>query len=389
MMGAIREIIVSIYLFLFKMLFRICKLFPLQKKVTFIISYGENLFYIHEEMKRQQVEDKIVVLYKSTCKYDVGKYSGRKYRFESMRMYDTVLSTYHLATSRYVLVDNYFGFLSAVEFKHEVQCIQVWHAAGAIKKFGAEMPSVKERTRRAQERFLKVYKQFHKIVVGSDSLADIYKQAFQLSEENMIRTGIPRTDLFFQLDQQQEIIRKLRIQNEKLREKKVILYAPTFREHELTNAHIELDIGALYENLKDEYILLLRLHPAVKKTVNIQEKYQEFMYDYSTYPNINDLLLITDILITDYSSIPFEFSLLRRPMIFYPYDLEMYVKERDFWFEYESLVPGYIAHNAQDMIRYIKKGDFDLGKIDSFARKWNQYSKGDASKQLVKQLFSE
>ncbi|WP_410984917.1 CDP-glycerol glycerophosphotransferase family protein [Bacillus cereus] len=389
MMGAIREIVVSIYLFLFKTLFHICKLFPLQKKVTFIISYGENLFYIHEEMKRQQVEDKIVVLYTSTCKYDVGKYSGRKYRFESMRMYDTVLSTYHLATSRYVLVDNYFGFLSAVEFKHEVQCIQVWHAAGAIKKFGVETPSVKGRTKRAQERFLKVYEKFHKIVVGSDLLANIYKQAFQLSEENIVRTGIPRTDLFFHLDRQQEIVMKLRMQNKKIGEKKVILYAPTFREHELKNAHIELDMDALYKNLRDEYILLLRLHPAVKKHVKIHKKYHEFMYDYSSYPNINDLLLITDILITDYSSIPFEFSLLRRPMIFYPYDLEIYVKERDFWFDYESIVPGSIAYDTEEIIRYIKQGDFDLSKIDAFARKWNQYSKGNASEQLVKQLFSE
>lgn len=387
MVEAIREIVVSIYLFLFKTLFNIFKIFPLREKVTFIISYGENLFYVHEEMKKQEVQDEVIVLYKSTCKYDLNKYSGKKYRFESLSIHDTIISTYHLATSRHVLLDNYFGFLSAVEFKKDVQCTQLWHAAGAIKKFGVEMPSIKERTKRAQERFLKVYNKFNKIVVGSDLLADIYKQAFHLSEENIVRTGIPRTDLFFQADRQQEVIATLKSQNEMIGAKKVILYAPTFREHGLMNARIELDIQNLYETLHDEYILILRLHPAVRKSMEISEKYQNFVYDYSSHPNINELLLVTDILITDYSSIPFEFSLLRRPMIFYPYDLEMYVKERDFWFEYESLVPGYIAKNEKDMIRYIKQGDFDLERVDHFARQWNQYSKGDASKQIVNLLF--
>ncbi|WP_240515051.1 CDP-glycerol glycerophosphotransferase family protein [Bacillus cereus] len=389
MMEAIREIVVFIYLLIFKTLFNICKIFPLQRKVTFIISYGEHLFHVQEEMVKQRVQDEVVVLYKSTCKYDLDKYSGKKYRFESLSIRDTILSTYHLATSKHVLLDNYFGFLSAVHFKKEVQCTQLWHAAGAIKKFGGEMPSIKVRTKRAQARFLKVYNKFNKIVVGSDLLADIYKQAFQLSEENIVRTGIPRTDLFFQLDRQQEVIVNLKGQNEMIGEKKVILYAPTFREQGLMNAHIELDIDNLYKNLRDEYILILRLHPAVRRGVEISGKYQGFAYDYSSHPNINELLLITDILITDYSSIPFEFSLLRRPMIFYPYDLEMYVKERDFWFEYESLVPGYIAKNESDIIRYIKQGDFDLERVDTFARNWNQYSNGDASKQLVNLLFSE
>ncbi|MGI2849393.1 CDP-glycerol glycerophosphotransferase family protein [Bacillus cytotoxicus] len=382
-----REMAIFVYLHCFKIIFNICKLFPLQKKVVFIVSYGENILYMYEEMKRQQIADKIVVLYKHTCKYDFNQCNVKKYFFESFSIYDTILSIYHLATARNILLDNYFGSLSAVEFKQEVQCVQLWHAAGAIKKFGIEMPLVKKRSQKAQERFLKVYQKFHKIVVGSESLAEIYKQAFCLTEKNIVRTGIPRTDLFFQRDRQQEIILKLRKTNRKIGEKKVILYAPTFREHELINIHIELDIQALYENLRDEYILLIRLHPAVKGRLDILGKYHEFIYDYSDYPDVNDLLIVTDILITDYSSIPFEFSLLRRPMIFFPYDLGVYKKERNFWFEYESFVPGKIAYDVDEIIYYIKKGEFDLEKIEDFSKKWNQYSKGDASKQLVKHLF--
>lgn len=389
MMEAMREIVIFIYLLIFKILFNICKFFPLKRKVTFVISYGENLFHLQEEMIKQRVQDEIVVLYKSTCKYDLDKYNVKKYRFESLSIRDTILSTYHLATSKHVLLDNYFGCLSAVHFKEGVQCTQLWHAAGAIKKFGVEMSSVKVRTKRAQARFLKVYNKFNKIVVGSDLLADIYKQAFQLSEENIVRTGIPRTDLFFQLDKQNEVIVDLKSQNDMIGKKKVILYAPTFREQGLMDSHIELDIDNLYENLHDEYILILRLHPAIRRKMEISDKYKEFAYDYSSHPNINELLLITDILITDYSSIPFEFSLLRKPMIFYPYDLEMYVKERDFWFEYESLVPGYIAKDESDIIRYIRQEDYDLERVDIFAKHWNQYSNGDASKQLVNLLFSE
>ncbi len=93
------------------------------------------------------------------------------------------------------------------------------------------------------------------------------------------------------------------------------------------------------------------------------------------YPNINDLFLVTDILITDYSSIPYEFCLLKKPMVFYPYDLEEYKKQRGIIGEYDSLVPGPVVYSTKELVSIINNNEFDLSKVEEFSLKWNQYSK--------------
>src|SRR5699024_10134934 len=112
------------------------------------------------------------------------------------------------------------------------------------------------------------------------------------------------------------------------KEKKVILYAPTYRDNELDMKSVQLDLKKMYKSLKYDYVLILKLHPAVNGT--FENKYPGFVYNLSSYPNINHLLVISDLLVTDYSSIPVEFSLLNKPMIFYAYDLDDYAASTGF-----------------------------------------------------------
>ncbi|MGH0829224.1 MULTISPECIES: CDP-glycerol glycerophosphotransferase family protein [Bacillus] len=383
-----REIIVEAYLILFTILHNIMKIFPIKRKVTFIMSYGENLIFIYDEMKRQKIDYNVVFLYKPTCKYEVDSYSDVKsYKFETKNIFHTIKSVYHLSTSKYVVIDNYFGSLAKVNFKKGVQCIQIWHAAGAIKKFGVLAPSFNKRSLRAQKRFFDVYKNFHKIVVGSDALANIYKDAFVLSDDRILKTGIPRTDLFFYEQRKQENKENILLINPSLKGKKIILYAPTFRDKELVDFDLHLDIDMMYKALKDEYIILIKLHPAVRNKLNHQDKYKDFVYDYSLYPNINDLFLVTDILITDYSSVPFEFCLLNKPMVFFPYDLKKYAKKRGIIGDYKRNVPGPVVYNTNELIDVITKGSFDTEVLTEFKLKWNQYSQGNSSEKLVNYLF--
>ncbi|EPC8420635.1 CDP-glycerol glycerophosphotransferase family protein [Bacillus wiedmannii] len=383
-----REIIVEAYLILFTILHNIMKIFPIKRKVTFIMSYGENLIFIYDEMKRQKIDYNVVFLYKPTCKYEVDSYSDVKsYKFETKNIFHTIKSVYHLSTSKYVVIDNYFGSLAKVNFKKGVQCIQIWHAAGAIKKFGVLAPSFNKRSLRAQKRFFDVYKNFHKIVVGSDALANIYKDAFVLSDDRILKTGIPRTDLFFYEQRKQENKESILLINPSLKGKKIILYAPTFRDKELVDFDLHLDIDMMYKALKDEYIILIKLHPAVRNKLNHQDKYKDFVYDYSLYPNINDLFLVTDILITDYSSVPFEFCLLNKPMVFFPYDLKKYAKKRGIIGDYKRNVPGPVVYNTNELIDVITKGSFDTEVLTEFKLKWNQYSQGNSSEKLVNYLF--
>jgi len=387
----LREIVIEIYLTIFKLVFTLFKLCPLKDKAVFVVSFSQNNLYIYNEIRRKEIPIEIIFLVKKSCINDFKNVSDAKViPFETANIMNMLVSIYHLASSKYVIVDNYFGFLSSVTFKKGVDCIQLWHAAGAIKTFGWKDQSIKNRSAHARKRFEKVYKQFNKVVVGSEAMASIFIQAFNLSTENMLRTGVPRTDLFYDKNMQQKIIRRLYQENPVLKDKKVILYAPTYRDSQLNKVnHVAIDIEEMYRQLKDEYVLLLKFHPAIKLSEDLKSEYKEFAYDYSSYRDINELLLVTDILITDYSSIPHEFAILNRPMIFFPYDLNEYNSERGLWGPYEELVPGPIAYTTTEILSLIKENHFDYNKIQDFNKKWNLYSDGHSCQRLVEFLFMD
>src|SRR5699024_5056162 len=200
-----------------------------------------------------------------------------------------------------------------------------------------------------------------------------------------VKTGIPRTDFFYDRIAKQNAMSILYKKFPIINDKKVILYAPTYRENELSNATIQLDIKKLYDTFKYEYVILLRLHPAVSG--NFKNKYHGFVYNVSGYHSINELLTITDILITDYSSIPFEYSILNRPMLFYAYDFKEYAKERGIWKDYIERVPGPVVQTMDELVRVLKNKDFQLEKVQPFANTWNKYSNGNSTKNFIDYFY--
>lgn len=384
-----RELAISVYLLGFKVLFTLFKLFPLKNKVTFLTSFPDNPMYIYKALKKQQVEVQVVFLCHQRCFDAFKKVSNLTYLVESRNLIHTIIGIYHLATSKQIVADNYYGFLAVTNFKKEVKCTQIWHSVGAIKQFGAEDPTNINRTPAALRRFEKVYHRFHQFAVGSDFMAAIFKKAFLADHAIFLKTGVPRTDFFFNEERHHQIKTSLYQQNALLEKKKVILYAPTFRRYEDDASKIKLDIEKMYTTLKDEYVLLIKLHPAIKSTLDLNSKYPDFVFDYRHYPDINELLIITDVLITDYSSIPMEFVLFKRKMIFYAYDLEVYKNDNGLWEAYESSVPGPIALNTNEVIDAVLNWEVDLLQLDAYAEKWVTYCDGNASDSLVSELFCE
>ncbi|MDQ0254447.1 CDP-glycerol glycerophosphotransferase (TagB/SpsB family) [Evansella vedderi] len=381
----VRELAISSYLFIFRIIFTIFNLLPAKEKTVFVTSFGDNALYVLEEIK-SQTDQQIIVLKGANCKINFDDHKEVTIKsFESMNVSQFIQSIYHLATSKVVFVDNYFGFLSVTDFKPDVKCIQLWHAAGAIKQFGLKDPSIAQRSDRAKKRFKKVYSRFTSVVIGSEKMTPIFRESFGLKEENMLPTGIPRTDFFYDHSEKDKVKGVLESKYPSIKDKKVLLYAPTYRDNELESPTLALDLVQMYKAFSDEYVLLLRLHPAVKTTID--HSVENFVYDVSDYENINHLLLVTDILISDYSSIPFEFSLLHKPMIFFAYDLENYEKLRGFWEDYGNNMPGPIAKDTNDIIAFIQHNQFDLEKIKRFSDQWNHYSNGHSSANLVAKIY--
>lgn len=383
-----REIAISLYLALFRMIFSICKLFPLRSKTTFVASFGGNITETVKQLEHQVPGHAIVVLQTSGKQLDLTQNKRRiMLDFVAKNPFDYIRGIYHLATSRHVIADNYYGFLAATNFSESVQCSQLWHANGAIKQFGLEDKSIGKRSDRALNRFKRVYNRFNYVTVGSEKMKEIFKRSFGLPEERFIRSGVPRTDFFFDDANKQLAMKELELDFPVLHDKRMILYAPTYRDGEFSQDQLKLDIIQMHEHLSDEYVLFLRLHPAV--TGEFENLFPDFSYDVSKYSSINRLLVGTDILITDYSSIPFEYSLLGRPMIFYAYDYEAYAKQRGVWDDYAGRVPGKVATTTTDIIDIIEQADFALEKVKPFADEWNLYSKGASSKALVQSLYHD
>src|SRR5699024_7478144 len=286
-----REFAITVYLAFFKILFCSFKKKPLEKKTTFVTSFGNNTKMTIKELERLVLDAEVVVLRAPGCRMN---FTGKNRTVLDMQVRNLpqfIRSIYHLATSSHIFIDNYYGFLAASDFRDEVTCIQLWHAAGAIKQFGLQDLTNSDRSKRALRRFQKVYNRFDYVVVGSKQMEKVFKESFGLPEERFLYTGIPRTDFFF--------------------DNKLIDKA---RQRLLDTAELHMDLDKMYDQFKYEFVIFLRLHPAVDGKFN--NKYPGFIYNVSNYPWINDLLVGSDVLITDYSSIPFEYSLLQKPMIF-------------------------------------------------------------------------
>jgi CDP-glycerol glycerophosphotransferase (TagB/SpsB family) len=379
-----KELLINGYLFFFKVVFTICKGFSLRNKVVFVCSYTDNSQFVYDEMMCRKTKTDVVFLCRGKATLAHFTKTGElAIPFETANILLMVRSAYHLATAKLVVVDNYFGFLSVSTFKKKVTCVQLWHACGAFKTFGFKDRSVAHRSVRAQVRFSTVYRHFDKIVVGSDAMEKIFMRSFGLDETHFVHLGVPRTDLFFDLTKKEQVQKSL----EPLRHgKKIILYAPTFRDHPMEEDNFGLDLRIMEKELSNDYVLLLRLHPSERGKLDFNGLNPQFVIDGSGWDSVNELLLGVDLLVTDYSSIPFEYALLKRPMIFFPYDLNAYERSRGLWGDYIKTVPGPVAYSTQEVVQLIKQNVFDLNQIVAFSEKWNRYSTGKSSSQAVEYL---
>ncbi|HWI50358.1 MAG TPA: CDP-glycerol glycerophosphotransferase family protein, partial [Rummeliibacillus sp.] len=307
--------------------------------------------------------------------------------FKMTNILDYIQGLYHLATAETILIDNYFAILSVTNFRPNVECIQLWHAAGAVKKFGLQDPSVLFRSPAAIRRFKHVYSRMNKVVVGSDEMVPIFKAAFGMQDHQFLRLGIPRTDFFYNPSAIESAKREMLAKYPMLNGKKVILYAPTFRDQQLDVQSIPLDFRDIIEQLGENYIMMIKLHPAV--TQNMGTFDHPLIVSVENDVAVNQLLCVTDYVISDYSSIPFEFSLLGKPQIFYPYDLEKYEMERGFWTNYNQLVPGPVVSTDDELVYVLQKDEFDIDRIKAFSTSWNMFSDGHASSKLVDYLLKK
>ena len=374
---------------LFAFVYKICCIFPVKKEKIFCVMTHDSSEEGNVGVVKKYLEDRNTDWKFCCLKREDTRFSGQEKLKKIVRFF--VKYPYELATSAYVFQDNIFLPIAFLKFRKKVKVVQLWHGTGTIKKFGQDVNigRLKELERLANNSITH-------LVINSERW-NSYARIFSVTNDKLQVLGMPRTDLFFSEDKKEQIEELFFMENPNLIGKKIILYAPTFRDDRLGEQTLQLDIELWLEKMPEDTILGLRLHPFVAENFQYVGKGSERIVDFSHYANLNTLLFISSGLITDYSSIVFEYVLLDKPMYFYAYDLEEFSDNgRGFYEEYEEYVPGVVVRSTKELVDKMLEYEHNLERREYWKEKRKKFKEenycyfdGNSTKRLVKLLDME
>ena len=328
-----------------------------------------------------------------------------KYDFLNKNRNTKVVSKNSKDYEKYLHIGKYwfFNFKIAdyIMPKKDQVFTQCWHGT-PLKRLGFDLTHYDNQLNTVKEmrkRYKVETEKFSYFISPSAYASGVFRSAWNLKEfgknDIIIEKGYPRNDFLFKYTENDVSEIKKRILGEDIKDKKIILYAPTYRanQHESGVGYVykeEVDFEKMREKLGEEFIILFRPHYFVASVFNF-DKYKGFVYNASDVDDINDLYVISDMLITDYSSVFFDYANLKRPMIFYMYDLDYYRDESNgFYFDVEENLPGKIVKTDDDLIdeiiRISKEFKYDK-KYEEFNKKFNYLDDGEASKRVVETVI--
>ncbi len=299
-----------------------------------------------------------------------------------------------VATAKYVFLNDSSNVFSCLPMNKETVVTQMWHACGAFKKFGMSTATLKFGDDKKTLDKYPYHGNYTHVTVSSPEVVWAYEEAMNLRHEDGIvkPVGISRTDVFYNPDMEENAFNKLYSVFPEAKGKKVILYAPTFRGRVASaKTPDKFDMNMFSHELRDKYVMLFKHHPFVKKRPVIDNEFSDFAKDVTEEMSIEDLLYVSDICISDYSSLVFEYSLFEKPMIFFAYDLEDYFDWRGFYYRYDEFVPGPICKSDTDVLDYIKNIDkhFDKDIVRAFKAKYMSACDGHVTERIMKLVFGD
>ncbi len=271
--------------------------------------------------------------------------------------------------------------------------LQTWHGT-PLKRLVFDMEDISSATPRYKNQVYKQSRAWDYLIAPNKYSSDIFRRCFMF-DKNMLETGYPRNDILH-YPNKEEIARGIK---EKLgipKDKKTILYAPTWRDDEYYTKgrykfSLKLDLEQLKARLGNEYVILLRTHYFIADSLDVTG-IEDFAFNLSKYDDISELYLISDILITDYSSVFFDYANLKRPMLFFTYDLEKYRDVlRGFYIDIEEELPGPLLFTTEEVIEAIKNVDKLKKeyheKYVAFYDKFCGWEDGTASERVANEVF--
>jgi len=286
-----------------------------------------------------------------------------------------------IAQAQMIFLDDHAPVFDWLFLKDTTTLVQLWHAGAGFKSSGY--------SRWGHDGCPAPYgchRQYSYGIAGSRYIAHFFSEVFGINTEQVLPTGMPRMDEYMDPAHRAMKETEIREQYPMINGKKVILFAPTYRGRNHFDAHYPyqlIDFDRLYRFCGDEYVVLFKMHPWVAAPVPIPEEYKDKFLDVGRYPNINDLFYVVDLLITDYSSNIFEFSLMHKPMLFFAFDEIQYSFSRGFHRPYEESAPGRVCHTFDEVMDALETKDFKFEKVEEYVRMQFDHIDSHASDRVI------
>ena len=330
-------------------------------KITFISLENDTLSGDFSLISNKLKQDGKYELQYVLVKFEKTLLGNIKYLFVCIKQF------FAINTSKLVLLD-YNNYVVSKFKRKNVKVLQLWHATGAIKKFG----NVVNRDYTIEN--------YDYVISNCDYFVEPFTQAFNVRPEQVKVTGIPKTDRLFKKRKIQQDKKAMYKQYPQIKGRKVVLYAPTFRGRLMDGLHDGyINLDKIQQSLGDEYILLYKMHPLLEDKIISNHKDVICCNGMS----IKRLFSVTDILISDYSAIILDFSIFMKPMIFYVPDLEEYRNDVGLFVDYEKEMPGPICKSEDEVIKIIEDNRFDYKKIEAFKNKFFKYQDGKSLGRVI------
>lgn len=277
--------------------------------------------------------------------------------------------------------------------------LQTWHGT-PLKKLALDMNTVHmpgTDTERYKASFTRESSKWDYLISPNSYSSNIFKRAFAF-HRTMLEVGYPRNDLFYHQTRLREVTKRVKDKLELPNDKKIILYAPTWRDQQNEGRGqyrltLPLDFENFVSRLGDDYVLLVRFHYLVSENLDLSNV-SPHVLDVSHYPDIAELYTISDVLITDYSSVMFDFAHLKRAMLFYVYDLEEYRDDiRGFYMNFTEEAPGPLVRTEEELYQTLEELEsieaMYQGKMEQFHHRFCEFDDGHAAANVVEMLAKE
>lgn len=355
-----KYVIIKIGIFFLNIIYFFIKLFPTKNKVTMISRQSNTMStdfkLIKDEIEKHKKYKVVVLCKKLDGKENASLLSKIKYSFHMFKQ------MYNIATSKVVILDSYCIVISILRHKKSLKIIQIWHSVGTMKKFGYDILDQEEGSSSKIAKVMKMHKNYNFVLCGGEGYKNDLMRGFNCDEKCIKIISLPRVDLLIDKNYIKEMKQKIYKEYPNLKNKKNILYCPTFRKDE---DNFQKHLNKLISSVDySKYNLIIKLHPLSNVTIN-----NDKIINYDSFSSI-EMAIVSDFVITDYSCILYEAGILNKPLYFYCFDYDEYNNNRSLNVDYFNELPGVKSSDIKEILNSIDSEKYDYNYLKKFIKKY-------------------